>query len=586
MIHNNLDKRTKVWRSIIILISIIGFAVCFAVLFPQVRRMILDLGAQIVQREASTYQSWLKALFSYAIGGIFLILFFDFCTLTDKGRTLVQKVKKDITDCLSEINFNYFIKPALFMSGIYLLGILTIIRANFLFLDDLGRAAIGYRGWYGWSRYVSELSSIFVHGGTNLTDISPLPQLLAILILSCSSVLLVYIIGNGKITITRLLASIPLGLFPYFLECLSFKFDAPYMSLSILACMVPFLFIAHKKAFIFISIISLLVMCMTYQSISGVYLLIVVILCFRDWNSLRKSNREILSFLGTAVATFCIAMLIFRFFLMKPLDDYASTAMHPFPQMISGVLSNIKNYIEIINQDLGVIWKAGIAMVLLFFITQSISQSSQKKPFSFIISLLVIAVSFILSYGLYILLETPLFLPRALTGFGVFLAILCVYIVAEGKKPAIITVIALNWCFFVFAFSYGNALADQKRYAEFRINLLLHDLSALYPDFNGEIMPIQLKNSIDFAPTIKNIAKQNPVIERLTPKLLAEGYCWENFYFTEYYNFDKYRNVNIQTNVSSDKYIDFDTLNLPVVLDTYYHTIQSDGNRILVVLKR
>jgi hypothetical protein len=30
---------------------------------------------------------------------------------------------------------------------------------------------------------------------------------------------------------------------------------------------------------------------------------------------------------------------------------------------------------------------------------------------------------------------------------------------------------------------------------------------------------------------------------------------------------------------------DFTTLNLPVLLDSYYHTIKSDGERILVVLK-
>jgi hypothetical protein len=32
-------------------------------------------------------------------------------------------------------------------------------------------------------------------------------------------------------------------------------------------------------------------------------------------------------------------------------------------------------------------------------------------------------------------------------------------------------VIALNWCFAVFAFTYGNALADQKRYIDFRTEI-------------------------------------------------------------------------------------------------------------------
>jgi len=544
----------------------------------------MDMAAHIMHREASTYQSWLIALFSYAMGGICLILFFDYCTLTQSGKALVQKVSREVKDCLSEIDFRSFLKPGLLIFGVYLLGILTIIRANFTYLDDLGRTVTGGRGWYGWSRYVSEFSSIIVHGDTNLTDISPLPQLLAILILSVSSVLFVYVIGKRKITTVRLLASVPLGLSPYFLECLAYKFDAPYMALSILACIVPFLFITRKKAFIFTSVVSLLVMCMTYQAVSGVYALIAILLGFQDWNSRKKSNKEIFSFLGIAAVAFCFAMLLFRFFLMKPVDDYASTAMLPLPHIVTGILNNIKNYVLIVNHDWGIVWKVGIALVILFFIIKSTCQSAQKRILSFFVSILVLGISFILSYGLYSLLATPLFLPRSLIGFGVFLAILCIYVVSDYKKTAIVTVLALNWCLLVFAFSYGNALADQARYAEFRITMLLHDLSNLYPNLNQNNRILQLKNSIDFAPTIKNIAKNDPIIERLVPKRLAEDYCWENYYFTEHFNFIRYRKLDIE-NVTDGNHIDFSTLNLPVVLDSYYHTIQSDGNRILVVLK-
>ena len=544
----------------------------------------MDLAARIVHKEASTYQSWLKTLLSYAMGGICFILFFDYCTLTDSGRTLVQKVRQEISDCFSEVDFHFFLKPVLLMFGVYFLGILTIIRANFLYMDDIARSIGGYRGWYNWSRYVSEFLSVIIHGDTNLTDISPLPQLLAILILAVSSVLLVYIIGNKKITTTRLLASIPLGLFPFFFDCLTFKFDAPYMALSILASIIPFLFITRKKAFFFGSVISLLIMCMTYQAVSGVYMLIVVILCFLDWNNRKKSNKEILSFLGIAVLAFCFAMLFFRFFLMKPFDEqesgYVSNAMHPLPDIIFGTLTNIKNYAMTINHDLGIIWKIGIIFVCIFFITKSIRVGSREKIFSFFVSILAIGLSFILSYGVYSLLAIPSYGPRALIGFNVFLAILCISVVSDYKKIATVVVFTLNWCLFVFAFSYGNALADQARYAEFRACILLHDLNILYPDHqNKEDSTIQLKNSIDYTPIVKNIAKHYPIVERLVPKQLGEKF-WDCLYLL-HFNYIEYKMINFPVVTS----FDFDTLNLPVVLDSYYHTIQSDGNHILIVLK-
>jgi len=585
MTQNKSNQKIKLWNSIIIILSILGLTVCIAVLFPQVRQMIMNFGEQIYHKKATTYQLWIRALLSYALGGICFILFFDYLALTKSGKKLVQKVRQEIKECLSEIDFRSFLKPLLLMSGVYLLGILTIIRANYSYLDDLGRAIDGSRRWYDWSRYVSEYLSIFIHGDTRLTDISPIPQLLAILILAVSSLILVYVIGNKKITAVRLLASIPLGLSPYFLECISFKFDSPYMALSILASVFPFLFIARKGAFIFSSVVSLLIMCMTYQAASGIYLMIVVILGFQYWNRREKTNKEILIFLGRAAFAFLLAMMIFKFFLMKPANFYATTATFPLSRIIPGALGNIKDYLFLIKSDFGVIWKAGIILVLLFFIIKSIYQSSQNKPLSFLVSILVVILSVVLSYGLYALLEIPSFLPRSLYGFGAFLAIICVYVVSDFKKIAVVTVLALNWCFFTFAFSYGNALADQMRYSEFRVTILLQDLSALYPNRNRDDMKFQLKNSIDFTPVVKNIAKRNPIIEKLVPMRLSAIYCFESLYYLEYFNFSYYKNANTEAHTGSENFIDFSVYNLPVVSDTYYQTIQSDGNRVLITLK-
>jgi len=578
MTQNQSKQKLTVWNSIIILLSIIGLVVCIAFLFPKIRWMVIDWAVQNFRNGVSVDQVWIDSLLSFAMGGIFLILFFNYCTLTNSGRTLVAKVKQEIIDCLSEIDFHSLLKPVLIMFGVYLLGILSIIRADFSYMDDLARAVVGFQRWFSNSRYL-EYAATFVHGDFHLTDISPVPQLLAVLIMSIGSVFLVYVIGNKKITVVRLLASIPLGLFPYFLECLTFKIDAPYMALSVLASVVPFLFVARKKAFFFISVVSLLVMLMTYQSASGIYLLIVIVLSFQNWNSRRQSNKEILSFLWIAVLAFCFALLFYKYCLMIP---FGHLEMYPVSQLISGALINIKNYIITINHDLGIIWKAGIVLVLLFFITKSMAQSSRNKIVSLCVSILTVSVLFIFSFGIFLVLTEPSYNPRSIFGFGVFLAIICVYVVSDIKKPAIVVVLALNWCLFTFAFSYGNALADQKRYADFRISLLLHDLSVLYPNRNVDEMIIHLNNSIDFAPTIRNISKNNPVIERLVPKRLGTkpGIIWDDYYYRVYFNY-------YTLNKSWDNYLfDLNALDLPVVLDSYYHTIQSDGEHVLVTLKR
>jgi len=584
MKQNQTDRKAKVWNSVIILLSIAGLIVCIAVLFPQTRQMIMNLVNHFLGRELGMFQSWSNFLMSLAMGGVFLILFFDYCVFTNSGRTLVRNVKQEIKDCVSEIDFRSFRKPVLLLSGIYFLGIITIIRANYTYLDDIGRSIEGLRGWYNWSRYISEFLSIFIHADANLTDISPLPQLLAVLILSVSSVFLVYVVGNKKITVIRLLASIPVGLSPFFLECISFKFDSPYMALSVWASIFPFLFVARKKAFAFVSIISLLIMCMTYQATSGIYIMIVIMLGFQYWNRGEKTNKEILSFIGTSAFAFCFAMLFFKFFLMRSFDaqqsTYISNTTYPMAHIIPGMLTNLKNYALIINHNLGVIWKTGIALILIFFVIQSMSKSVHKKISSFFISIPVLFLSFILLYGIYLLLVVPIYSPRALIGFGVFLAVISIYIVSDLKLVATITVIALNWCFFTFAFSYGNALADQGRYIEFRRTIILNDLNVLYSSEQKKAMTFQIKNSIDFAPTVKNIAKHYPVIEKLVPKGYEKYRFWEYYYFPDYIQLDY-----ASDHFSNKNYVDYDTLNLPVVLDSYYHTIKSDGSRVLIILK-
>jgi len=578
-------RKNKDWNRSIIVLSAIGLVICTAVLFPQVRSLILNyLAEHVIHKDTSINHVWNGLFFKFAIIGIFAILFFDFCTLANSGKLLIHKLRTEINDCLSKIDFRSFLKPSFILLGVYLLGVLTIIRANFSYKDDVWRVAEGSRQWFSWSRYVSEFLSIFIHGDTRLTDISPIPQLLAILILAVSSVLLVYVL-TGKITVTRLLASIPLGLSPYFLECLSYKFDSPYTALSVLASIFPFLFSARKKVFLLISIVSLLIMCMTYQPASGIYMLIVVILCFQNWNRREKTNKEILSFFGIAVFAFCFTLLAFRFFLMKPVSQdasYAQTSMLPAAQLITGTLSNIKVYAVTIIHDFGIIWKIGILLVLFFFIAKSVSNSAQQKIISFFFIFTVIVISFLLSYGVYSLLQKPLYAPRALLGFGVFLAIICIYTVSDFKKISTILVLALNWCLFVFAFSYGNALADQARYAEFRIGILTHDLSALYPIASKDSMSIQIENSIDFAPSIKNIAKHNPVIERLVPSRLSDAKL-DYMYFLTYFNDDRFFANNEEA--KDQKNINYSSLNLPVVLDSYYHTIKSDGIHLLIVLK-
>jgi hypothetical protein len=273
---------------------------------------------------------------------------------------------------------------------------------------------------------------------------------------------------------------------------------------------------------------------------------------------------------------------------MKSYDDYVSTAIFPPAQLLAGILGNIKNCMTFVNNDFGTTWKVCIAVICILFIFKMIKISAQKKIVAFFVSVLVIVVLCIMSFGVYIALERLLYAPRGLYGFGIFLAIIGICVVSNGGKVSMLSVLVLNWCFFVFAFSYGNALADQKRYTEFHIEMLLHDLSALYPNRTLNEMPVQIQNTISFAPSIKNISKHYPIIERLVPQPFSDATGTSSYvYLLEYFNWgtDELRYNNDFRYPPIENIVDLSTLDLPVVFDSYYHTIKSDGERLLIVLK-
>jgi hypothetical protein len=514
---------------------------------------------------------------------ILFVLLIDFLVLTIPGKNIF----KSLQESFNKIDFKLFRKPFLIVAGIYLLGISSILRANFCYLDDTWRS-IGYANHtFHWNRHAADLLSKIVHTGSMIADISPLTQILAVLLLAMATVLLVYVLCDKKIKTIALFAALPFGLSPYFLENISFKFDSPYMALSILLSIVPFIFTESKKIFCFVSVIALILMCSTYQASSGIFLLVVIALCFRWWSNKQKSTKDVLLFLAYAVGSYLCALIIYRVFLVQSRDveGYASNETIELSYLIPGVLQNIKTYFTSIYTDFAFIWKVLIAGLVACFLWQSTRHSLQKKSLAFIASLIVLVLSGILSFGAYLTLKNPLFHPRAMYGFGVFLAILAVFCVFSNRNTvAKMVALALSWCFFVFAFSYGNALSDQQRYWNFRTTILMYDMSCLFPDSDFKEMTIQVEGAISPTAVVESIAGQAPVIKHFLP--LSQNFKFDYLMYKtllDHHNFgtgDKLGN-----NREADDFIDFATLDLPIVLNSYYHTIQSDGKQVLIVLK-
>ena len=470
------------------------------------------------------------------------------------------------------------------LTSVYILGIVSIIRANYNYMDDFGRVLYGYRGWDDFSRYISYYGSTILHADGILNDISPLPQLLAAVIMGLAGTILICVFSNEKeFSWIKVAAVVPLGLSPYFLECFSFKFDAPYMAISVLASVAPLLFIdCDKKLNILAVFLGTLVMCMTYQASSGIYVLCLLFLVASYWNN-GMSIKQCMNRLGFSLGAFIVAMLFYRIAIMKVVEDYASSTVLGDKSIDVTIIDNIKTFFSYLKSDSTDIWLIICGTLCLCFIRSFVMGSSRNKLQAFAVAIFLLGFCSTISYGAYVILQKPLFYPRAMYGIGAFLSVVALLSLQSKQVNylAQIVCISLAWSFFAFSLAYGNCLAEQRRYDNFRAQILINDLSKIPNMDDKHCRKIQIQGSAGYSPVIKRVSKRYTVINRLIHEGLSSGFCFGEFYLYKYFNIPGIKPIDTWGEGQTVLY----AKDLPVLLDTAYHIIKADDRSIVIVLK-
>ena len=463
---------------------------------------------------------------------------------------------------------------------IYLIGISGLIRADYLYRDDLGRALYGYKQWDYFSRYLSTALATLVHGGDYLVDAAPMPQMLAMLLMAVAGVTLLYVVyDRTRFTGWELAVLIPLGLNPYFLECVSYRFDAPYMAISVLAAVLPLLMRRGRPvAYVFASMLGILAVCTSYQAATGIFPMLVILLMLRMWNQ-GKPLREIFRFCGLSAAGYVLGMLFFLVVLMRPADaGYVSNTMPEATGLVQTLLYNYKQYWKYFRKDFQPLWKVLTALAAAVFLWASVLGARRNKAASAGIAVVCVAMMALLSFGIYPALAEPVFAPRAMYGIGVVLSIFGIVAAEQSEKILRkLPILLLSWAFVVFAFTYGNALVSQKEYTDFRVRMVIDDLRDMEVFLGEEPVTVQIAGSIKKAPILRNNKREEyHMLNRLLPKTFGNTGEWERYNFYYYYDL---------RNVVWDRSVNLREMDLPVIEDTMYHTIRGKDTYILVELK-
>lgn len=478
------------------------------------------------------------------------------------------------------------LKPFLVLFLIYLLGASAIILAGVHFADDIARTNYGYAGWNGFSRYTSTILAYLLNMDGYLANIAPLPQILAVGILALAGVLVICVVMGKEIFekswtkwIFPIIAVVPLGLSPYMLECLSYQYDAPYMAISVLFAVLPILFSKQKGWIYSLAIlISVLVICTTYQAAVGIFLMLVIMVAMKEWSENKKSNKEIWKFVLISVGMFFLTLVIFQKMLMKPREAYASNSLPGITELIPKFFEHLGTFLGLVFSDFKILWLVMIGLICLGFVAMFVINSKRNKIWAGVVGLVGGFLIIVLSFAFYAVLDKPLYATRAMYPFGVAIAILGVVAVSGRGKMAVwkVPVAILAWCFVVFALVYGNALREQENYRNMVIDMVMDDLNEMPLVLDEGTKYIQATGSLGWSPVILHMPRDYKILQRLLMPSYSMYVPWMAYRLTQQSGF---------SNLVYDESVDLTEIDLPVLKKTVFYNIRGDKQHILVEFK-
>ncbi|GLQ90595.1 glucosyltransferase domain-containing protein [Dyella flagellata] len=424
----------------------------------------------------------------------------------------------------------------------YLLFVLyPILRADRPFNDDMARMLSGAYSWNDNGRPLTTALMRLLEGNLpRLVDFAPMPQILAIALLALAGMLIARRYAIQSPWLAALLV-LPLGAQPFFLENLSFRFDAVAMGASVLLAVLPVSVCRDNLRGFALGALALLGCLCSYQPCLNVFLIFVLLDLVaaqaRDETPARVA-RLAAFYVGEAL----LAVLIYQWKVAPSIKDWIhehSQMIHS-PQQWDVVVANAKNMSAFLLHALARRWTPVLVWLLALTALAPVavglsyafaSSAKRTRPVWVkcglaLFPLLLPFVALACVAGPMLLLVSPILSPRVFPGVG---ALMCASLIAlhvalrkwgPGWGNGLCYTVAGVWTLGMFCFAniYGNASTAQKQYETQIASQLANDLAELKQ--KQGINSFLMDGSAGLSPLSAHAAEIFPVLNNLIPPYL------------------------------------------------------------------
>ncbi len=470
--------------------------------------------------------------------------------------------------------------------SIYFITVLSIGIVNYPYIDDSLRQITGFTNFAEhYCRWGSEISSWAVQGSRHLTDMGLTTHIITAVILAVSSVITIYVLNNKKFGWVTAACSTIIGLNPWFLGCISFRFDSPYMALSILSSIFPFLWWKKtKKSFFIMSVLGIFLMCNTYQSSSGIYIVMTIALIFKDLTNNHKLKDNYKKYFLSIIAyilgmTFYTIETHFNSHLSERGEIVKIANVKGMPNII---IRNTTSYFKTIFKQSSKIWIALFLLIILVFVVSYIFQSKNNYIRNTISIILYLALGSVLSYGSYLVFSLDLAsngAPRYYYGFGVFVAITLIMLSNSKFHFSVFNlsknILLFSFVYYIFSFNltYASMLNYQKEEFERQSVIFTNDIKNIV---NEQRKTIYANKLFKDSPVFSNTARNYPILY----KLIESN---STIYWPSVMLFNTYSGLN--ANICSFDFSNFDSSGKKLEISNYYYDIFTNDHEIFVFMK-
>lgn len=430
--------------------------------------------------------------------------------------------------------------------------VMPIILANRYYIDDLGRSQWGYASWSTNGRPLADFLMILLgFGGENIVDISPLTLIFSVLVFVFSA----YYYFKSNFNDINPVFSAVIFFFafanPFLLENLSYKFDSLPMVMALCLLMFAFVKIGSKTKSWLLSIFVIIASLCLYQAAIGFFVCLAVMEYVQQYAKAMSYPVNVVSIYKSAMARIVqllSAYVVYATFIAPKYvtGDYNITHSKPVELNAHGfcvIFNNIHIYFsKIVNHFGGLHYQLFVIFVFLLcclfsVIYKKLHQVDSLTILGHVIPSAVVFFSpllILLSSFLHVsLLAEPVFADRTLISFsGVmfFAGWVSFYIVKRWRITSVF-VLPIVLFFFVFSYSYGNALKAQNNYDAVLSTNIVSDLNRIDLLSSKDVVIYGIQPS---SPARNNAIRRYPLIESLVPLYMSNDWYWGGVLLNQY----------------------------------------------------